>query len=211
MYEFGLRCGGARLCRGDGLAAVRQVTGTGEAADAEVPVPVAGRHGSRRRDRRRRRGARGLWLWGGWPLLAVLAVQTVLSLRLVRADTAFEDEATYLWAGHLEWAHWLHGAPVPPLAAYFSGAPVIYPPIGALADSAWGLTGARLLSLGFMLGATALLWAAASRLFGRRAAFFAAALFAVQGPVLHLGAFAAYDAMSVFGVALAAWCVVRAG
>jgi hypothetical protein len=143
-------------------------------------------------------------------LLAVLAVQVVLSLRLIRADTAFEDEATYLWAGHLEWAHWLHGTPLPPLSAYFSGAPVLYPPLGALADSIGGLTGARVLSLAFMTGATALLWGTASRLFGPRAAFFAAALFAVLGPVLHLGAFATYDAMSVFGVALAAWCVVRA-
>src|SRR5437763_8865607 len=62
-----------------------------------------------------------------------------------------------------------------------------------------------------MLGATALLWAAARLLSGRRAAFFAAALFAVLGPTLHLGAFATYDALSVFLVALAAWCVVRAG
>jgi 4-amino-4-deoxy-L-arabinose transferase-like glycosyltransferase len=144
-------------------------------------------------------------------LLAVLVVQAGLSLRLVRADTAFEDEAAYLWAGHLEWAHWLHGVPVPPLAPYFSGAPVIYPPVGALADSVGGLAGARILSLVFMLGATVLLWDAAGRLFGRRAAFFAAALFAVLGPVLHLGMFATYDAMSVFLVALAGWCVVRAG
>jgi hypothetical protein len=148
---------------------------------------------------------------GGWLLLAVLAVQTVLSLRLVRADTAFEDEATYLWAGHLQWAHWLHAVPVPPFAAYFSGAPVIYPPVGALADSVGGLTGARVLSLVFMLTATALLWRTAGRLFGRWAALFAAALFAVSGPVLHLGAFATYDAPSVMLVALAAWCVVRAG
>ncbi len=49
------------------------------------------------------------------------------------------------------------------------------------------------------------------RLYGRRAAFFAAALFAVLGPTLHLGAFATYDALSLFLVALAAWCVVRAG
>ena len=62
-----------------------------------------------------------------------------------------------------------------------------------------------------MLGVTAALWATAGRLFGRRAAFFAAALFAVLGPTLHLGAFATYDAMSLFLVALAAWCVVRAG
>jgi len=154
---------------------------------------------------------RGLPVPGWWPLAAVLAVQAVLSLRLVRADTAFQDEALYLWAGHLQWAHWLHGAAVPPFAYYFSGAPVIYPPIGALADSIGGLAGARILSLAFMLGATTLLWATAGRLFGRRAAFFAAALFAVLGPTLHLGSFATYDAMSVFLSALAAWCVIRAG
>jgi hypothetical protein len=147
----------------------------------------------------------------GWPLLAVLAVQTILSLRLVRADTAFEDEATYLWAGHLEWAHVLHGAPLPQFPAYFSGAPVIYPPLGALADSVGGLAGARILSLVFMLGATVALWDIANRLFGQRAAFFAAALFAVSGPTLHLGSFATYDAMSLFLVALSAWLVVRAG
>ena len=143
--------------------------------------------------------------------MAVLVVQAALSLRLVGADTAFEDEATYLWAGHLEWANWLHGTPIPPFSAYFSGAPVIYPPIGALADSVGGLTAARLLSLAFMLGATALLWSAASRLYGSRAAFFAAALFAVCGPTLHLGSFATYDAMAVFLIALATWCVTGAG
>ena len=146
-----------------------------------------------------------------WALLAVLAVQAALSLRLVRADTAFEDEATYLWAGHLEWAHVLHGTPLPQFPAYFSGAPVLYPPLGALADSVGGLTGARILSLIFMLGATVALWATTGRLFGRRAAFFAAALWAVSGPTLHLGAFATYDAMSMFLIALAAWLVVRAG
>ena len=160
--------------------------------------------------RRHGRTAR-LRLPAGWALLAVLAVQTALSLRLVRADTAFEDEATYLWAGHLEWAHLLHGTPLPQFPAYFSGAPVLYPPLGALADSIGGLTGARILSLVFMLGVTSTLWATASRLFGRRAAFFAAALFAALGPTLHLGAFATYDAMSIFLVTLAAWLVVRAG
>ena len=144
-----------------------------------------------------------------WPLLAILAVQAALSVRLIRADTAFEDEATYLWAGHLEWAHILHGTPLPQFPAYFSGAPVLYPPIGALADSLGGLTGARILSLIFMLGATVALWATTGRLFGRRAAFFAAALFAILGPTLHLGSFATYDAMSIFLVALAAWLVVR--
>jgi 4-amino-4-deoxy-L-arabinose transferase-like glycosyltransferase len=171
--------------------------------DAAPAAPSAGAH--------REPGALERYLPRWWPLLAVLAVQAVLSIRLVHADTAFEDEAAYLWAGHLEWAHWLHGTQIPPFSAYFSGAPVIYPPIAALADSVGGLTAARILSLIFMLGATTLLWGVTSRLFGRRAAFFAAALFAVLGPTLHLGAFATYDAMSLFLVALASWLVVSAG
>ena len=152
--------------------------------------------------------------WGvtsGWPLLPVLIVQTLLSLHLAWADTAYQDEGLDLWAGHLQWANWLHGTGIPPFPYYFSGAPVIYPPLGALADHAGGLAGARVLSLVFMLGATTLLWSAARHRYGRRAAFFAAALFAVLGPTLHLGAFATYDALSLLFVALAAWCVLRAG
>jgi hypothetical protein len=170
--------------------------------DAAPAAPSVGAH--------REPGALERYVPRWWPLLVVLAVQAVLSIRLVHADTAFEDEAAYLWAGHLEWAHWLHGTPIPHFSAYFSGAPVIYPPIAALADSIGGLTAARVLSLIFMLGATALLWAVTSRLYGRRAAFFAAALFAFLGPTLHLGAFATYDAMSLFLVALASWLAISA-
>ena len=170
---------------------------------AAVPDRTAASHRSRRTLSPR--------VVGSWPLLAVLAVQAALSARLVGADTAFQDEALYLWAGHLEWAHLSHGTALPQFPSYFSGAPVIYPPVAALADSLGGLAGARLLSLVFMLGATVALWATTSRLFGRRAAFFATALFATFGPTLHLGAFATFDAMSVFLIALAAWLVVRAG
>ena len=173
------------------------------------PVPADAPPGAQAQDREER--VRDWRFPGTWPLLAVLAVQAALSLRLLRADTANQGEAAYLHAGHLEWTHWLHGAPIPPFASYFSGAPVIYPPVGAAADSLGGLTGARLLALAFMLGATALLWGTASRLFGRQAAFFSAALFALLGTTLHLGAFATPDAMALFLVAVAAWCVVRAG
>ncbi len=156
----------------------------------DVTAPTARRRGSRRRQPEPR-----LRIAGPLLLLVVLAVQAVLSLRLVRADTAFDDEATSLWAGHLEWAHWLHGTSIPQFPKYFSGAPMIYPPLGALADSLGGLAAARVLSLLFMLGATVLLWATTGRLYGQRAALFAAALFAVLGPTLHLGAFATYDAL----------------
>lgn len=168
-------------------------------------APAAPRAGSDPDRRVRERSARR---W--WPLAAVLVVQAVLSIRLVHADTAFLDEAAYLWAGHLQWAHWLHGASVPPFSAYFSGAPVIYPPIAALADSIGGLAAARILSLIFTLLATTLLWGVVGRLYNQRAAFFACALFAVLGPTLHLGAFATYDAMALFLIALATWLVVRA-
>jgi 4-amino-4-deoxy-L-arabinose transferase-like glycosyltransferase len=142
------------------------------------------------------------------PLTAILAVQAALSLRLVWSNTANEDEALYLRAGHLEIAHLLHGTQIPLFPTYFSGAPVIYPVIGAVADSLGGLAAARLLSLAFMLGATWLLWAVTARLYGRTAAYTAAALWAVLGPTIRLGAFATFDPMTLFLVALATWCAI---
>ena len=157
-----------------------------------------------------REPGRRVWAEVGWrPLVAVLAVQTALSLRLVSSNTAFQDEGLYLRAGHLEWARWLHGTPIPDFPSYFSGAPVIYPPVAALADSIGGLAAARILSLCFMLGATTLLWAATARLYGRRAALLAAALFATLAGTQFLGAFATYDAMALFLLALAAWLGIR--
>jgi hypothetical protein len=144
-----------------------------------------------------------------WPLAVVLTVQLALSLRLVWANTAFQDEGLYLRAGHLEWAHWLHGAPIPDFPSYFSGAPVIYPPVGALADSIGGLAAARLLSACFMLGVTSLLWATTGRLYGRRAALLASGLFATLAGTQFLGAFATFDAPALFLLALAAWLGVR--
>src|SRR3984957_8483290 len=84
-----------------------------------------------------------------WPLLAVLAVPAALSASMVRTSTAFGDEALYLSAGHLEWSHWLHGTRIPEYQTYFSGAPVIYPPIGAIAAALGGLGGAGSAAAGF--------------------------------------------------------------
>jgi len=143
-------------------------------------------------------------------LFCVLAIQAILSLRLIWSNTAFLDEATYLFVGHVELAHFLSGSSVPAYPTYLSGAPVIYPPLAALAAGLGGLPAARLLSLCFMLGATSLLWGMTSRLADRRAAFFAAAIFAALGPTQYLGAFATYDAMALFLMTAAAWCVVAA-
>jgi len=145
-----------------------------------------------------------------WLLPAILLVQALLSLRLIWSNTAFQDEALYLWAGHRVWSHWLYGAPVPGFPSYFSGAPVVYPPLGALADTYGGLAGARLLSLAFMLMATSLLYLTARRIFGRRSALFTACLFAGLGATQFLGALATYDAMAIALLALATCLGLRA-
>ena len=159
------------------------------------------------RHRRLDRGRRVLH-----PLTAICTVQAVLSLTLVWSNTAFTDEAYYLWAGHLEIAHWLHGASVPQasLDKNLSGSPIFYPPLGALADSIGGLAAARILSLAVMLLATIFLYLTTSRLFGGMAAIAASALWATSEPVIRL-AFATYDPWSVFLTALAAWLAVQAG
>ncbi len=145
-----------------------------------------------------------------WVLVGILALQAGLSLRLIWSNTAFQDEALYLWVGHLEWVHWLRGVPIPAFQKYLSGAPVIYPPLGALADAYGGLAAARGLSLCFMLGATLLLYDTTRRITNRNAALFAAGLFAGVGATGYLGAFATYDAMSLFLLALGTWLGVLA-
>jgi hypothetical protein len=147
---------------------------------------------------------------GRWHLPAILVIQAILSAHLIWANTAYQDEALYLLTGHLEWTHWLYGTPLPRFQTYFSGAPVVYPPVGAAADALGGLALARLLSLCFMLGATTLLHGVTRRIFGRNSAAFAAALFAGAGATQYLGAFATYDAPALALLALATWLGVRA-
>ena len=156
------------------------------------------------------RRARGFPAWPALLLAPVLIGQACLSLRLVWSNTAYQDEALYLWAGKLEWAHWLHGAPIPPFPYYFSGAPVVYPPVAAAFNAIGGLAGARIFSLICMLGATILLWRATRHLFGPGAAWPAAALWALLGPTQRLGAFATFDAMALLLLALAAWSAITA-
>ena len=144
------------------------------------------------------------------PLTVICTVQAVLSLSLVWSNTAFADEAQYLSTGELEWAHWLHGTDMPSyVLKSLSGSPVIYPPLGALANSIGGLAGARILSLLFMLGVTILLYLTASRLLDRTAAVIASALWALSEPSIRL-AFATFDPLSVLLTALSAWLIMQA-
>jgi putative flippase GtrA len=150
-----------------------------------------------------------------WPLAAILAVQSALSLMLIRSNTASSDEALYLWAGHVEIAHWLHSSLTMPalgsylFADYFSGAPQLYPVVGATMDSVGGLMAARLLCLAFMLAATLLLYSTANRVFGRNAAIIAAFAWATTESALRMGAYATYDPMAIFFICLGAWFAIQ--
>ncbi|MCW2941279.1 MAG: hypothetical protein JWN00_4264 [Actinomycetia bacterium] len=142
------------------------------------------------------------------PLLGVFVLQSVFTLRL--GNSAFQDEALYLYAGHREIALLLHGTPTyDNYASYFSGAPFLYPVLAAAVDGVLGLWGARLLSLVFLLATTCLLHGATRRLLGRPAALGAAALFALSAPTLFVGHLATYDAAALFLLALSMWIVVR--
>jgi hypothetical protein len=141
-------------------------------------------------------------------LLAILCVQAALSLRM--QNTAFEDEALYLYSGHLEIAHWLHGASLQgDYATYFSGAPVLYPVLGATADSVGGLAAARTVSLILMLTTTTLLYSLTRRLFNERVGLCAAVVFSVTESALFLGHLATYDAPALCLLAFASWIAVR--
>ncbi len=141
-------------------------------------------------------------------LALILLTQAVLTLRM--NNTAFEDEALYLYVGHLEIAHWLHGAALQgDYPSYFSGAPVLYPVLGAVADSIGGLAAARAVSLVEMLLATMLVYGLTRRLFNERIALCGALVFAVSEPTLFLGNLATYDASALCLLTLAVWLVVR--
>ena len=187
----------------------------GQFGSPECPARVTpGRVAARRAQASRKRKA----AWRGYalaqaqtlPLAVTLVIQAALSLRLVWRNTAFPDEGLYLWSGRLEWAHWLHGTPIPNFPTYFSGAPVVYPPLGAMAAALGGLIGGRILSLCFMLSTTVLLHGVTRRLLDQRSANLAAALFAGLGATQFLGAFATYDAMALLLLALATWLSIRA-
>jgi hypothetical protein len=146
------------------------------------------------------------------PLTFILALQAVLSVILVRSNTIFGDEADYLWIGGTLIGHILHGTDWPTVHSLdgLSGSPFIYPPLGALVNAAGGIVAARLLSLFFMLCATAFGYATANRLYGRACAISAAVLFSLFSPTLQIGAFATFDALSVSLTACAVWVGVRA-
>lgn len=143
------------------------------------------------------------------PIVLILLVQAVSALRL--SNTAFQDEALYLYTGHWILQSWAD----PNVVVYthpetfFSGAPMLYPVAAAFLDGIGGLPLARLFSTICMLSATVAVYWGANLLFEhhprpRTAGVFAALIFALSAPVLFLSNFATFDAPSFTLIAWAA-------
>jgi 4-amino-4-deoxy-L-arabinose transferase-like glycosyltransferase len=144
-----------------------------------------------------------------WWLALICGLQAIAANLPGTNGNAFEDEGLYVFIGHRMIQHIIHGTHVTESpGAYFSGAPGLYPPLAAVADSLAGLAGARELSLLFAMLATVCVRGVAARLFGSTAGLFAAVTFALSGSVLFQSHFATFDAMAMFLMAAAAWLAV---
>jgi 4-amino-4-deoxy-L-arabinose transferase-like glycosyltransferase len=145
-----------------------------------------------------------------WSLPLILVLQALISLTLLR-NTAFQDEALYIYAGEQIWQHWLHGLPLlDNYSYYFSGYPYVYPIIAGPLDMLGGLELARSFSLVCMLIVTACGYYVTKQLFNQKSAVFAAIFFVCQGPVLFLSRLATYDPLCICLVAVAAALAVNA-
>ncbi|MGH2498007.1 MAG: ArnT family glycosyltransferase [Ktedonobacteraceae bacterium] len=144
------------------------------------------------------------------PLPLILLVQAASSLIALR-NTAFQDEALYLFAGRQIFLSWLGKTPyLEPYGLYFSGYPSFYPVIGGVLDFQGGLEAARLFSLLCMLIVTTCVYYITMQFFDRKSALIAAFLFACEGSVLFLGRLATYDAFCLCLLALAVMLCLRA-
>lgn len=144
------------------------------------------------------------------PLPLILLFQALVSLIALR-NTAFQDEALYLFAGRQIILSWIGQTTyLEPYGLYFSGYPSFYPVIGGALDFLGGLEAARLFSLLCMLIVTSCLYFMTIQFFDRKSALIAAVLFASEGSVLFLGRLATYDAFCLCLMSLAIVISLRA-
>jgi Dolichyl-phosphate-mannose-protein mannosyltransferase len=141
-------------------------------------------------------------------LLPILGLQAYFAIRAIPANPSSVEEAHFLYAGHEEIRHLLHGGTVNNYPTYFSGAPLIYPVLAATLDSWQGLDAARGFSLVCVLLATLAVFKTARRAYGTAAGFAAAALFAGLGPSLYVSSYATFDGLALCLIAWATYYTV---
>ncbi|GGF95208.1 hypothetical protein GCM10007304_06340 [Rhodococcoides trifolii] len=155
---------------------------------------------ARRSAQPRRRPFSSPWLW-----LTIMCVGSIaLSLRPGSNPNPFQDEGLYLFMGHRMLEHITTGAHLAEYpGTYFSGAPGVYPILGALADSVGGVPAARFLSSLFVCVAIVAVYGIGSQLYGKVAGLVGAGAFVLCGSVIFVSHLATFDAMAMATVALA--------
>jgi hypothetical protein len=137
-----------------------------------------------------------------WSLPLILVFQALLSVVLLR-NTAFQDEALYLFAGRDIVNGWLGLPHFPVQWTYFlSGYAYFYPVIGGTLAMLGGVELARMFSLLCILVTNLCVYAMTKYFFDRNSALLASILFAFQGPVFFIGRLATYDALCLVLIAL---------
>ncbi|MBC7871889.1 MAG: glycosyltransferase family 39 protein, partial [Chitinophagaceae bacterium] len=133
----------------------------------------------------------------------LLALTFVLRFDGQHLNTIFYDEAIYATMGREM------------LAGDFSQHPItwtygsaLYPVVASIASSLGGENGLRLLSAVLSTTTAVCIFFTTLRLFGKNAALWAAALFALAGTSIGLGQMAVYDSLSVPLLAIALLCLV---
>jgi len=149
--------------------------------------------------------SRGL-LYSVFPLCVICSVFVLNTLRIDENRNPFQDEGLYLFMGHRMIDHVLSGVQVTEYpGSYFSGAPGLYPVVGALADSVGGVSAARLLSLSFVCVAVIATYGIGKELFGNFSGLLGAGVFALCGSVMFIAQLATLDAMALCLMALGCW------
>ena len=132
-----------------------------------------------------------------------------ISLRVKANSNPFQDEGLYLFMGHRMIDHIVSGVHLSEYpGSYFSGAPGLYPVVGAIADSVAGVQGARLVSLFFVCIAIIATYGIGNELFGKLAGLLGAGAFALCGSVVFISHLATLDAMALCLMSLGCWLTV---
>ncbi len=146
-----------------------------------------------------------------WSLPLVLAFQAVVAWVLLQ-NTAFQDEALYVYAGQQILEHWFGGLPLlDNYSYYFSGNPYIYPLIAGALNMAGGIQLVRAFSVLCMLIVTSCAYYVTKKLFNQPSAIFAAIFLVCQGPILFLSRLATYDPLCICLLAIAMALAVKTG
>ena len=144
------------------------------------------------------------WRLAPWLVVAVFGLAEVLLIAASRGGVTI-DEGLYIAAGlRTLGGHGLSDG----YLTWFSGS-LLWPAMAGVGYELSGLEGARLMALLSVVVAMIVTVKATGNLFGQRARFFAALLFATNGPVLMLAHLAVYDALAIAGVATSFWCITE--